>query len=113
MIQAKCCTPRDRSLEVRRVRRRNRSLIFLATAIAGLAFTGPALADDGPEPPALPEMPEPAALPAVPTLDELPVVVTEIDGGNVDVSIEVFSSGADETAAEEVADSVVSPAERA
>jgi hypothetical protein len=113
MTDEKCRTSQDRSPEVRRIRRRRRPLVFVATAMVGLAFAGPAVAEDGPPeiPTDPPAVPEPSALPAVPVLDELPVVVTEIEGGNVDVSIRVLSPGADETAPEETADAVVSPGE--
>jgi hypothetical protein len=81
--------------------------------MVGLAFAGPAVAEDGPPeaPPAPPAIPEPSALPAVPVLDELPVVVTMIEGRNVDVSVSVFSPGAEESAPEEIADPLVSPDE--
>src|SRR5688572_15840603 len=99
------------------LRSRYRALLVFATSVAaGLGTAGPALATELPAPPpmpeiefAVPEAPEPSLpMPAMPDLDLEPVVETQVDAGNIDVSVRVLSPGADETVTQEGAVDVVS-----
>jgi hypothetical protein len=112
--------PRAHRLAKRRRRGCRAALFFATTATVGLGVAGPALATELPPPPPVPEgtwavpEPEPALLPTpaipVPELDLEPVVVTQVDAGNVDVSVRVLSPGEDGTVTQESATAVVSPA---
>jgi hypothetical protein len=95
-------------------RRRNRLLIIAGVVTAGLVTAGPALAGNGPEPPPLPQPPAAApvgtvAIPVVPPVIEPPVVVTHIEDGNIDVSVEVLGSDADAEPGDSLEEAVVSP----
>jgi hypothetical protein len=102
-------------------RRGYRALLVCATTLAaGLGTAGPALATELPAPPPVPEVTPVVAEPAtpllpipaipIPELDIEPVVVTQVDAGNIDVSVRVLSPGEDGAATPESAADVVSPA---
>jgi hypothetical protein len=94
----------------------HRRLLALATSVlAGLATAGPALATEVPAPPPMPEVtagvPDPTVPPLpipVPEVDIEPIVDTQIDGGNIDVSVRVLSPGEDGAVAQESETGVVS-----
>ena len=80
------------------------------SAIAGLGAAGPALAEDVPPPIVPVPAPPSITVPALPPeIVEPPIVVTQIDGENVDVSIDVLGSAVVEGTAEPSAEAVVSP----
>jgi len=97
-----------------------RVLVFATTLAAGLGAAGPALATELPAPPPVlevaPVVSEPVSPPLpipaipVPELDIEPVVVTQVDAGNIDVSVRVLSPGEDGSVTQKSATEVVSPA---